>query len=114
MKKIFATILLVSLPLAPLGAFGRKPPPDQDYPDYNRLDLHPKNLPPPSAPAPEQPETPPPFTRPPLNVPVNAQPDIDSAPRPPPKVVPVPDGASEPALPDDMMNTLVPSTTGQK
>ena len=114
MKSVFTAMVLVGLSLAPLHAMGRKPKPDQGYPDYNRLEMHPKatNAPPAEI---SQASTPPPMPRPFLNTSTSNLPsDTFAAPKPPPTVVPVPDGASEPVLPDDMMNTLVPGTTGQK
>jgi hypothetical protein len=97
-------------------AKGRRPENDDDvdkFPDYNRVEMHPKRkdtLPPPETgqPAPAPP------SKSSLNAPLNFSPDDDDKPKPPPKAVPLPSGASEPPLPDDMMGTLVPSTTGQK
>ncbi len=85
---------------------------DQGYPDYNRLEMRPKPKPvaPVADPAPA-PTLPP--SRPSLNSPVNLPSGIDEAPQPPPTVVPS-KGGSEPELPDDMMNTLIPGATTQK
>ena len=103
-------------------AQGRRPDPDKDtFPDYNRLELHPRMRTPEEAAAvtistnpatspPAEAPTPPKVT--PLNTPVNPLPDED-LPKPPPKAVPVPEGASEPPLPDVMSDTLIPKTTAQ-
>jgi len=97
--------------LAPSDARGRKPEDDDadNFPDYNRLEMRPKK----NAHADETRalDTPPP-SKPPLNAPADFPPE-DETPKPPPAAVPLPDGASEPPMPDDMLGTLVPSTTNQ-
>ena len=96
-------------------ARGRKPEGTDGFPDYNRLEMHrktpnPAEAPPPiastaTASAPALPALPPG-----LNTPVNPSSDEDE-PKPPPKAVPVSDNASEPPMPDELKDTLVPSTT---
>ncbi len=98
-----------------VDARGRKPEEDDDdkFPDYNRMEMHPKHKDAPPPPETEQP-APPPAAKPSLNEPLNFSPEDDDKPKPPPPAVPLPSGTSEPPLPDDMMGTLVPSTTTQK
>ena len=106
---------LITASLVPAMAKGRKPDDEDDdkFPDYNRMEMHPKRKDsrPPAADA--EPPAPPP-ARPSLNTPVNFSVEDQDQPKPPPPVVPVPTGASEPPLPDDMMGTLVPNTTAEK
>jgi hypothetical protein len=110
--------LLVGTLCAPAAmAKGRRPSEDEDkdnYPDYNRLEMHPqpKNSQVSSSSTEKSPV--PAFVPPALNTPANAPAEDDSAPKAPPKAVPVPDDSSEPPLPEDINNTLIPSTTVQK
>ena len=98
-------------------ARGRKPDSGTDgFPDYNKLEMHAKPKTPLQTPpavsthsavsAPPAPAFPPA-----LNTPLNPLSDED-LPKPPPKAVPLPESASEPPMPDELRDTLVPSTTG--
>ncbi len=109
------TGFFIAASLVPAYAKGRKPDDEEDdkFPDYNRVEMHPKRkdtLPPPET---DQP-APPPTSKPSLNTPLNFSPEDDDKPKPPPAAVPVPAGASEPPMPDDMLGTLDNSTTTQK
>jgi hypothetical protein len=96
-------------------AKGRRPDDDDtdNFPDYNRLEMRPKPKEPQNTPPVA--DTPKPVSTPSLNTPVNPGPTVDdTVPQPPPKVVPLPDSASEPPMPDDIKDTLDSSTTNQK
>ena len=115
MKRV-SWILIFLVTTVPLGwAKGRRPADDDkdNFPDYNRLEMHPKvkeaPIPPDTAPTPE-----PPHRRGgSLNQPLNPMPEDSDIPRPLPAAVPVPSDSSEPPITDDMMGTLIPSTTPQ-
>ena len=102
--------LLIGLAAPAAQARGRRPDPKDDFPDYNRLELRKKQ---PDIPADQPAPGPTPVLNPPINIPLNTPAGQDEKPKPPPAAVPTQDG-SEPTLPDDMMNTLVPGTTAQK
>jgi len=113
---LLLAVLVISGSALTAEARGRHPD-DEDtdqFPDYNRLEMHPKprdpQVPPPAAP-PEQ-QAPPAKSS--VNAPANLPAEDDTVPKPAPAAVPLPSGASEPPLPDDMMGTLVPSTATQK
>jgi hypothetical protein len=111
---LIASLLILTLLLglaAPAAqAFGRRPSPQDDFPDYNRLELHKKQ---PDIPAEPPAPAPAPIVSPPINMPLNTPAIQEDKPKPPPAAIPTQDG-SEPTLPDDMLNTLVPGTTAQK
>jgi hypothetical protein len=101
--------LLVGLAAPAAQARGRRPDPKDDFPDYNRLELRKKQ---PDIPADQPVPAPAHILNPPINTLLNIPASQDEKPKPPPAAIPTQDG-SEPTLPDDMMNTLVPGTTGQ-
>jgi hypothetical protein len=110
--------LVVACPTIVL-AHGRKPPDvgKDGFPDYNRLEMRSKPKTDQTAPGTvtEKPTLPSaPAAPPALNSPMNQPPSEEDVPQPAPKAVPVPEGASEPPLPDDIKNTLIQSTTDQK
>jgi len=110
---LFVAVLIWIAACSAVLALGRKPEEDHDdFPDYNRLEFRKKPLEPAvadSTPTPTNvPPAPPPF------IPPTITPTVpDTPPKPPPAAVPIPDGDSEPVLPDDMLKTLTPSSTGQ-
>ncbi len=82
-----------------------------NYPDYNRFEMRRKPAENPNEaakPATRASTVPPPS----LNVPTPANPD-DETPKAPPTPVYLPDGASEPPLPDAIKDTLIQGTTQQ-
>jgi len=111
-------ILLLSLGVSFAHARGRRPPDDDvdRFPDYNRLEMHPK----PKDPDPEAKPEAASHPRMPTASPVRDAPtgspasDLDQSPKAPPAAQPLPPGASEPPMPDDLLNTLIPSATAQK
>ena len=91
----------------------RQPDPEDGFPDYNRVEMR-KKLP--DIPK-ETPKPPPTAAKPsastaPTNTLPTIEPNQDDVPKPPPVAIPSHD-ASEPALPEDIMNTLLPQATGQ-
>jgi len=109
MKPVLFVMLLAGLVVSTAEARGRRPEGEDGFPDYNRLELRKKQ---PDVPA-DQPAAPPtPILKPTLNAPLNTPANEEDKPKPLPAAVPTKDN-SEPALPDDMLNTLVPGTTGQ-
>jgi hypothetical protein len=102
--------LALSLGVSSLEALGRRPDDEADgFPDYNRLEMHPKQ---PVTPETQEKASVPAVPSPPVNIPVSAAPE-EMAPQPPPKAVPLPANFSEPPLPPDITETLVPSATAQ-
>lgn len=101
--------LLVGLAAPTVQARGRRPDPEDGFPDYNRLELRKKQ---PDIPVEQPAPSPAHILNPPIDTLLNIPASQDEKPKPPPAAVPDQDG-SEPTLPDDMMNTLVPGTTGQ-
>jgi len=112
-KHLLIATFLIGLAAPKVFARGRQPEDQDNYPDYNRLEFR-KKAP---DPAPEPPAPSPLSVSPttsPVNPPPKAPSEMDAAPKPPPAAVAVSTNDSEPTLPDDMMTTLVPATTGQK
>ena len=115
MRRSALLLLLAAVCCTLSWALGRRPDEAADkFPDYNRIDMHPKSregqAPPPAVS--DKPAASVPFAPPALNPPMNIPSDEDT-PKPPPKVVPVPDDSSEPPMPDSIKDTLVQPTTGQ-
>jgi hypothetical protein len=100
--------LLVSAACSTSFGLGRKPAAQDGYPDYNRLEFR-RKIEPNSETSSTTTLTTPPVVAPQSNLPSLP----DAPPRPPPAAVPVPSDDSEPVLPDDMLKTLTPGSTGQ-
>jgi len=111
-EHLLIVALLIGLAVPTVLARGRKPADQDNYPDYNRLEFRKKAPEPPAEPPAPSPISP--SLSSPPNSPSKTPSEMDAPPKPPPAAVPVPSDNSEPTLPDDMMKTLVPGTTGQK
>jgi hypothetical protein len=116
MKRSRFLIVLLAMTCCSIAmANGRRPDDEEkdNFPDYNRMDVH-KRVPDAPPPISDQPPTNVPAAPPALNSPMNAPPSDEDTPKAPPKAVPLPDGASEPPLPDEIKNNLIQGTTDQK
>lgn len=111
---IWPTLMLPLLVVSLAQARGRRPEPEDGFPDYNKLEMRKK----PQVPASDErsgkavdaPPTLP--SSPSPSAPGKWQPEDDSVPKAPPKPVFMPDEASEPPLPDAIKDTLIQGTTG--
>lgn len=111
---LLAGILFLSAGFASEAyAKGRRPDPEDGFPDYNKLEYRKKQqdpakedaanvTPPPALPSSKS-----------LNAPPKWEPEDDTVPKAPPKPVFMSDDASEPPLPDVIKDTLIQGTTAQ-
>ena len=106
-KIALGVALIFCLGAGQASAKGRSPDEESDkFPDYNKLDLHPKTVdqvPAPAIALPASPE----IAMPAMRSTTTASDDY-SSPKPPPFIAPPhsPKDESEPAMPDEINNTL--------
>jgi hypothetical protein len=110
MRKFLLMGLILALGASAVMARGRRPKPEDGFPDYNRLEYHPM-LPDPNAQNPITPAPTAPRSQPTVAPQTGAPGPDETVIKPPPPAVPLPADASEPPMPEEIISTLGSTAT---